>query len=436
MAGDDHRGVSDLGFAKVLDHSACRLNGVTHHHRHVGGVKPHAAVGTLAVLNAHVASEHARHNARSHHHAVGEDFSLLAQLNVGDACGGHLNARTVVEVGRRVVVGGRRVGAASCAHRDGGHHAQGGVRADGAVVRVHPGGVERERSDADAGRVSRHGGDVEGFRVAKRHACLRIDVAVHVVGAAHVGPSHCGAWLHAQRRRHVLVAARFHLDGVHVARVVKHARAVVLGGVGVVVRGVFVGATWHGRATTVKGMGVEAGPIVDFEHNPLAVLCRGSGTGHPIPCVSILHGGLPHEGVVLGAVGDTCHFPSAPRVSVPIAHGVDHHKGCLVALNEHEAVVSVGQEVHGFVGHCQNGGIRTAMGHDVHITWGHCGPCRKCIPELVFSHHGGRIAHIGVSVTRQINGLRGRVVNLQVLVVGAAFSSLGKEEVVALRPSR
>ena len=63
LAGDDHRRVSDLGFAEVLDHCTCRLDGVTHHHGHVRGVEPHAAVGTLAVLDAHVASEHACDNA-------------------------------------------------------------------------------------------------------------------------------------------------------------------------------------------------------------------------------------------------------------------------------------------------------------------------------------------------------------------------------------
>ena len=63
MAGDDHRGVSNLGFAEVLDHSTCHLDGVSNHHRHIWGVEPHAAVGTLAVLDAHIASEHASDNA-------------------------------------------------------------------------------------------------------------------------------------------------------------------------------------------------------------------------------------------------------------------------------------------------------------------------------------------------------------------------------------
>ena len=163
----------------------------------------------------------------------------------------------------------------------------------------------------------------------------------------------------------------FHLHAVYIARVVEQARAVIFVGAGVVVRGVFVGAAWHRRAAPVEGMGVEAGPIVDVEDDPLAVLRRGSGAGHPVTCVSILHRGLPHNGVVLGAVRDTCHFPSRSGVAVPVAHRVEHHERGLVALHEHESVVSVGQEVHGFVGHGQNGRVRTAMGHDVHVTWGH-----------------------------------------------------------------
>ena len=72
------------------------------------------------------------------------------------------------------------------------------------------------------------------------------------------------------------------------------------------------------------------------------------------------------------------------------------------------------------------------MGHDVHVTGSTVSICER-IPVLVFSHHAWCVAYVGVCIARQIDGFGGWVVNLQIFVVGAAFCSLGEEEVVALR---
>ena len=102
---------------------------------------------------------------------------------------------------------------------------------------THTRRVERVGTDAHSCRVARDGSQVERFGVSKGRTRLRIDVAIDVVGATEVGPHDRLAGLNGQVGRVVLEAACLYHNAVHVARVVKHAAAIVLGGRFVVVAG-------------------------------------------------------------------------------------------------------------------------------------------------------------------------------------------------------
>ena len=198
-----------------------------------------------------------------------------------------------------------------------------------------------------------------------------------------------------------------------------------MGGGGVVVRGVFDGAAWHGCATTVEAVRSQVAPVVLVQHNPLAVFFRRAGAGDPISGIAVLHGGLPNKGVVLRGGRHSCHIPSRSWVAVPIAHGVNLNKRRLVPLHQHEPVVSIREERERLVGLRQNQRVGRRVRNDVHIAGEDDRSRIEGIPVLEFSHHAWCVAYVGVSVADKSMVQRSGCKSL--LVVGAAFSSLGEE---------
>ena len=253
------------------------------------------------------------------------------------------------------------------------------------------------------------------------------------MGSAEVGPHHSGPSCNAQISRHILKARCLHNDAVHIASVVESARPVVLCCVHVVVGRVGVGASFHRSPTAIEGVNGQVGPVILVQDNPLAVVHIRSCTGDPVACVATLNGGLPHNGVILGAIRDASHFPTGTGIAVPIAHCVNLHIRRFVTLHNHEPIVSVGQESEGLVCHSQDAGIRRRMGDDVNST--RLNGCAFCevVPEVVVAWPVVRsVAYARVGVTTEVNGRGSRVVNLEVLVVGTAFCSFREKQVVTL----
>ena len=63
-------------------------------------------------------------------------------------------------------------------------------------------------------------------------------------------------------------------------------------------------------------------------------------------------------------------------------------------------------------------GIRKAVDDEISSTGGDGGAVREAVPELVFAHHGRGIADVWKGVSSEVDVRWGRVVDLEVLVVG------------------
>ena len=75
------------------------------------------------------------------------------------------------------------------------------------------------------------------------------------------------------------------------------------------------------------------------------------------------------------------------------------------------------------------------MSDYINATWSDSRTVSKRIPVFVFPHYSRRIAYIRVSVAAEVDGLVGRVVNFEVLVIAAPFG-IFREKQPALRGSR